>query len=179
MATDLSAEQQREFELLLDEHQAAVRYYVRSLLPGFHGADDVTQEVLLTLWNKRLQFEPGTNFRAWSFRVAQLHVLNQRRKLMRGNWLIFDEEMLERLEPAALIPESNRLEAEQNALENCLKGLGGEERELLNARYATKTSLETFAERKGVSPGTLKARLFRLRAALRKCIEKRIGNPAS
>jgi len=177
MASDLSAQHQ-EFELLLAEHQNAVKYFVRSLLPGYHGADDVSQEVLLTLWNKREQFEPGTNFRAWAFRVAQLHVMNQRRKLARGKWLIFDEEMMERLEPEVFLAETDQLEAEQNALEKCMQSLDPEDRELLHTRYATKDSLETYAQEKGVPPGTLKARLFRLRAGLRRCIEKRVRKPS-
>ncbi len=167
-----------EFESTLAQHQAAVFGYVRSLLPGYPGAEDVAQEVLMTIWKKREEFEVGTNFKAWAFRIAHFHVLNQRRKIARGNWLVFDEELLEKIDPTESAELSeNDDEAESNALDACLEALKPEDRELLHTRYATKVSLETFAEQEGTRPGTLKARLFRLRSALRTCIEKRLATP--
>lgn len=160
---------------LLNGHRPDVTAYVRSLLPGYPGSEDVTQEVMLTIWNKRCEFEPGTNFKAWAFRIAHYHVQNQRRKIARGKWLIFDEEVLDQLHPSAALPELDALSEERDALEHCLGEVSEENRKLLRTRYATKTSIKTFAEQTGQRPGTLKARLFRLRAALRDCIEKRIA----
>ena len=168
--------EQTSFDHLLAANESAVRFYVRSLLPGYHGADDVAQEVLLTVWQKRDSFESGTNFKAWAFKIAKFHVLNQRRKLARGNWLIFDEEMMEQIDPEWMAEKFENSRPEEDALEICLKEINEEDRELLHTRYATKTSLETFAEGKGIPPGTIKAKLFRLRSALRGCIESKIAS---
>lgn len=164
------------FDTVLAEHESAIRYYVRSLLPGYHGVEDITQEVMVTVWQKRSDFTEGTNFKAWAFRIAQFHVLNQRRKIARGKWLVFDQELIEKLDPETIADSADYLNAEEDALEHCLKGLNAEDQKLLHTRYATKTSVETFAQQEGLRPGTLKARLFRLRAALRTCIEEKLKN---
>jgi len=161
--------------MLLAAHQQAMRLYVRSLLPGYPDAEDVAQEAMITIWRKRDTFQPGTNFKAWAFRVAHFYVLNQRRKIVRGKWLVFDEEVMNRIDPAMFDESSAVLEIEHRALEICMQSLRSQDRELLEIRYATKTSLETFAQQKGERLGTLKARLFRLRGSLRSCIEKRLN----
>ena len=173
--TGMSAEI-TDFDGLLSLHRHSIVCYVRSLLPGYPGSEDVAQEVMLTIWKKRRDFEIGSNFKAWAFRIAHFHVLNQRRKIARGKWLVFDEEVLDRLNPSAAVKEFDELSEEQEALEECMSEVSGENRQLLETRYATKTSIETFAEQTGQRPGTLKARLFRLRASLRDCIKKRLGS---
>ena len=71
----------REFVRELTEHQAALRAFVGYLMSGTKDVADIVQEVNLLLWEKRKQFRPGTNFRAWSFTVARYLVLENRRRL--------------------------------------------------------------------------------------------------
>lgn len=168
------SQNETDFDYLILEHQGAVRSYVRSLLPGFNGADDIAQEVLLTAWEKRLEFELGSNFKAWIFRIAHYSVQNQRRKLVRHGWLIFDDEMVAKTDPEWVDGDSTRLEAEAEALQDCLGTMKPEDRELLSIRYESGLSLEEFARKQEISPGTLKARLFRIRSSLRSCIEARL-----
>jgi RNA polymerase sigma-70 factor (ECF subfamily) len=165
------------FDQELNRHAGTLKHYVRSLMPGFHGADDLAQEVLLKVWEKKNEFTPGTNFRAWIFQVARFYVMNQRRKLARSNVILLDDELLDQIDlqwMQADVPDS---EAELEALQKCMSSLSPSDHQLLHIRYATKTPLETYAEQEGVRTGTLKARLFRLRDALRRCIELRLGTP--
>ena len=57
----------------------AVREYIAGLLAGEDGVDDLAQETGLFLWQKRTDFVPGTNFRAWARTIALHLVLNHRR----------------------------------------------------------------------------------------------------
>ncbi len=166
----------RAFEQLLAEHQSAIRLYVRSLMPGYEGADDLAQETLLRLWEKRDQFVAGTNFKAWAFQIAKFMVMNQRRKLARSPVVLLDDEILEDIDRRWMEAEDMITNGHHIALARCLELLKQEDRQLLHARYATNVSLETYAAQEGSRPGTLKARLFRLRDALRDCIERRLGN---
>lgn len=164
------------FERLLAEHAASIRLYVRSLMPGYEGADDLAQDTLLKLWEKRDQFVEGTFFKAWAFQTAKYLVLNQRRKLARSPVILLDDELVEQIDRRWMEMEPLPLDDHHAALSHCLELLKPEDRKLLHARYATETSLETYAEQEGTRPGTLKARLFRLRDALRDCIDRRLGN---
>lgn len=177
-AIDPESQTSDAFEALLSQHSSAVKLYVRSLLPGHISAEDVAQETMILLWEKRDQFTPGTHFKAWAFQIAKFLVMNQRRKLARSREVVLDDELLNRIDEHWQQPEAAMItDSHHEALTQCLEILKPEDRQLLHARYATKVSLETYAIRTGARPGTLKARLFRLRDALRDCIERRLMTP--
>jgi RNA polymerase sigma-70 factor (ECF subfamily) len=162
-----------EFVTELTNHQTSMLAYIRSLAPGSSGARDLLQEVNITLWQKRESFEIGTNFKAWAFQTIRYHVLNHRRRLVSHGWLIFDDDLIERLSPEFEI-EPDELEERHIALRGCLQKLRPQDRELLHHRYGTSSSLQGYASATNRSTGTLKAVLFNLRAVLKRCIERKI-----
>lgn len=162
-----------EFVLELTNHQTAMLAYIRSLAPGNSGARDLLQDVNITLWQKRATFELGTNFKAWAFQTIRYHILNHRRRLVSQGWLVFDDDLIERMAPDFEV-EPEDLEERHLALRKCLTRLRPKDRELLHHRYATSSPLKEFAEQTHRSAGTLKALLFNLRAGLRTCIEREI-----
>ncbi len=163
-----------EFVRELTSHQTSMLAYVRSLAPGSSTARDVLQEVNITLWQKRDSFELGTNFKAWAFQTIRYHILNHRRKMISKGWLVFDDDLVERMSPDFEM-EPEGLEERHLALRECLGKLRQKDRDLLHHRYATDSSLNVYAVATRRSAGTLKALLFNLRAALRKCIEKELA----
>lgn len=165
------------FDEELARHASSLKYYVRSLMPGYHGADDIAQEVLLKVWEKKQEFTPGSNFKAWVFQVARFFVMNQRRKLARSNVVLIDDELMDQIDRQWLNTEQSTSQAELDALQQCMGNLSPAEQELLRIRYATRTPLETYAMEEGVRPGALKTRLFRIREVLRRCIELRLREP--
>lgn len=167
-------EAQREFVRLLTDHQSSLRAYIISLMPGQPGAHDVLQETNIVLWEKREKFELGTNFTAWSFAIARYNVLEHRRKLRRDGRLIFNDDLLDTLAPEPEETLPSQLEERQAALEVCLGKLSPTDRELINYRYQRGHSVEEYATRSGKSAGALRVTLFRIRAALRKCIHRQI-----
>ena len=162
-----------EFVAELTNHQTSMLAYVRSLAPGGSGARDLLQEVNITLWQKRESYELGTNFKAWAFQTIRYHLLNHRRRLISHGWLIFDDDLIERLSPELEV-EPEGLEERHLALRSCLLRLRPKDRDLLHHRYATTASLQQYATATRRSAGTLKAILFNLRAALRLCIERQL-----
>ena len=162
-----------EFVAELTNHQTSMLAYIRSLAPGSSGARDLLQEVNITLWQKRDSFELGTNFKAWAFQTIRYHLLNHRRRLISHGWLIFDDDLIERLSPELEV-EPDELEERHLALRSCLSRLRPQDRDLLHHRYATTFSLQQYATATSRSAGTLKAILFNLRAALKRCIERQL-----
>jgi RNA polymerase sigma-70 factor (ECF subfamily) len=162
-----------EFVRELTNHQTSMLAYVRSLAPGNSGARDLLQEVNITLWQKRDSFELGTNFKAWAFQTIRYHMLNHRRRLVSQGWLVFDDDLIERMAPGFEM-EPDGLEERHLALRKCLQKLRPQDRELLHHRYATSSSLQEYAALTRRSAGTLKAVLFNLRAVLKRCIEREL-----
>ena len=162
-----------EFVALLTSHQQALRLYVASLLPGSPEAADVAQQANLVIWDKRAEFEPGTNFKAWIFAIARFKVLDFRKKQVRDSRLVFSEEM-EELFTAELPDASEDLDARQRHLRECLQELKPAQRELIQHRYFHHTPLQEYADTIGRSAAGLRVTLHRLRDVLARCIDSKL-----
>jgi RNA polymerase sigma-70 factor, ECF subfamily len=159
----------------LTEVQLALRLYVQSLLPGDAAAHDVAQQANATAWQKRADFAPGTNFKAWIFAIARFEVLNYRKRQARDARLVFGGE-LEGLLTEDLCARDDVMERRHEALKGCLEKLRPVDRDLLMHRYtAAAGTLEEFATKVGRSVGGLKVTLHRLRSALLECIERQLN----
>lgn len=166
-------EHDAEIVALLTEHQPAIRYYVASLLPGDSRAADVAQQANLTLWQKRGDFEPGTNFKAWAFAIARYEVLNFRKKEARDSRLLFSDE-LEEIMSAELAEESDDFDARREILRGCLQKLKPTDLALVRHRYYDAAPLKQFAAETGRSAAGLKVTLHRIRQSLAKCVERQL-----
>lgn len=155
-------------------HQASVLAYIRSLMPGCSAAQDVLQETNIKLWEKRNDFVPGTNFKSWAFAVARFELLGQRRRLRRNGWLVFSDSVADQLADDLAGQDSDH-EAALRALDHCLAKLRPHDLELVRTRYASSCGLDEYALRLNRSSGTMKARLFKIRAALRRCVENSLS----
>jgi RNA polymerase sigma-70 factor (ECF subfamily) len=133
------------------------------------GVDDVLQETNLVLWDKRKTFETGSNFRAWACSIARFKVMSHRRKLARLGLQLFDDDLAETL-AAECEAEPVEFDEQRRSLEKCLGRLKDKERSLIEHRYFSDSTLEEFAAQSGRSVESLRVTLFRIRAALKKCI---------
>ena len=61
---------------LMTKHQANLRAFIVSLMPGSQDVEDVLQNTNAVLWQKRARYAHGTNFIAWAFKIARFEVLN-------------------------------------------------------------------------------------------------------
>ena len=102
----------------LTENQRALYVYILGLVANPTDADEVLQEANLVLWRKAVEFQPGTNFAAWAFRVAHFEVLAFRKRRGRER-LSFEPELMETL-AAESAARADSFEARRRALAQCL-----------------------------------------------------------
>lgn len=167
------------FTLELTSHQLALATFLRSLLPVGTDPRDLQQEVNITLWKKKSQFELGTNFKAWTFQIARYHVLNHFRTMKGDRRLVFDDELVNRISHhAEESVDNDLLQARREALRKCLAKLRDVDRDLLQVRYTDPGTIEEFAARHNRNPGTIRALLRNIRKALARCIRCESGEEA-
>lgn len=170
----MSSENTTEFVSLLTSHQEVIRAYVTSLLPNYQDVNDVLQDVNVKLWERQNTFEIGTNFGAWACTMARYTVLSYRTKLKRQNWLLFSDELVEKLaDPETSENDSSLMQTKRVALHQCLKKLKPKELELLRVRYDEDISVVDHAEKVGSSAQSLRVVLHRIRVGLKDCVERR------
>ncbi|BDS06861.1 DNA-directed RNA polymerase sigma-70 factor [Oceaniferula spumae] len=164
-----------EIVRLLTEHQASLRAYLHSLMPGSPDVKDVLQETNMTLWQKRERFREGSNFIAWAFAVARLKVKEQHARTYRDRRLVFNDELLDTLSLTEDEAQVSEVEFRQAALARCMEKLAEDERGIVDARYQRGNSLEEHALKTGCSAGSLRIALFRIRAALKQCVAREVN----
>jgi RNA polymerase sigma-70 factor (ECF subfamily) len=169
----MQPDRQAQFMLLITEAQPRLFAFILSLLPDRHTARDVLQETNLTLWEKADEFEHGTNFGAWSARIARYKVLSHMRDRGRDRHL-FDEATLDRI--AAITESVTELTRDRmDALAACLHKLPAQQRELIHRRYDRNESPAEIADATHSSANTVRQSLFRIRHALLKCVQRTLG----
>ncbi len=166
-------DRESQFVAQLTECQLPLQLYVRTLLPGDSAATDVAQAANAKIWERREDFQPGTNFKAWAFAIARFEVLNYRKQQSRDSRLVFSDD-LQKTIADELLDSCDDLQQRHEALQCCLGKLKPNDRELLLRRYGSGSTLSQYAEEVGRSAGGLKVALHRLRSTLLKCMQRQL-----
>ena len=160
---------EQDFIALLIKFEPAFRAYARSLVPDWDLVDEALQEASVTMWQKRGQLESTDGFLPWARVILRFKCLRQVEKLRSQRSLLRDEvlavlaERGERRSPDATAARSQ-------SLNDCLRQVSAEHRELLLAPHRSTTSVVKLAEHRGKSPNALYKLLTKLRRQLADCI---------
>ena len=163
-----------DFVQKLTSHQDELLVAIRAMCGDRNAALDIRQQVNIVLWKKRSKFIPGSNFKAWAYRIAQLEVKAYFRKRKREGHTVLVPELLEQM-TEELPSSTGELPERKRALHNCLQKLTQKDDELIRHRYWTSANLDQLANSTNRSVGTLKARLYQIRTNLRRCVEKQLA----
>lgn len=165
-----------EFVVMLIGLQPELRTFIAHLMPFADVRGDILQDVNLLVWEKRDNFKSGTNFRAWVYTFARNVTMNHQKRARRENERMFSQETMELL--ADEFSDSDPvIDDRMEALRHCLDKVPKAERALLLSRYATRGAVEQAAQTSERSASALRGSLFRLRTALRRCVENEIRTP--
>jgi RNA polymerase sigma-70 factor (ECF subfamily) len=157
-----------QFELEAMPHLNDLFRTATRILSDRNRAEDVVQEVYLQAWKSFHRFEPGTNCRAWLFKILFHCINHHRRKWFRFPLLKEKEEFLEaNLTYAEPIPEHLTDEDILAALDK----LPADFRAVVLLVDVEEFAYKDAAEILGIPIGTVMSRLSRGRKGLRDLLE--------
>jgi RNA polymerase sigma-70 factor, ECF subfamily len=137
-------------------------------------AEDLVQETYAKALRGFSSFEPGTNFRAWIYRILRNSFLTSRNGLKNAS-VELEEDAL----PATETPETIFLQrADWQLVQQALDHLPVKHREVLLLCDVEEMSYAEIATTLGIPIGTVMSRLSRARATLRDTVEKMQQKPA-
>ncbi|MBU6161269.1 MAG: sigma-70 family RNA polymerase sigma factor [Myxococcales bacterium] len=168
------------FARMVREYQDRVFALVFRMLGDRAEAEDVSQEVFVTVFKAIDSFRGDSQFSTWLFRIAANHCRNRLRYLSRRNYHRGQslDEMHEGEYPVQLseqVPQPDRiLEGAQleKTIQDALNALDEDQRLIVVLRDLEHLSYGEIAQILDVAEGTVKSRLFRARLALRELISR-------
>ncbi len=159
-----------DFVRLITSCQLDIHRYVHSLLPDPNEAAEVVQETNVVLWEKRSQFETGTDFRAWAFQIARYKLLEHRAQ-RKPKCLCFSDALIDELALQAM--QCAKVDSDLvDGLRRCIAQLAARDRELLGQRYASPTTCADIAKEIGRSVTWVYNALRRIRRELLDCVAR-------
>lgn len=169
-------DESKEFLERVVGNQNRVYRFILTLVLDHAEADDLLQQTLLTLWEKRDQFDPSREFLPWAFSIARNHVRNYVKKCARrGNMVALDERHMERiseLQSRSSDRSADRSADCRNALEKCMQNLSPDHRSLVEHYYDGRESAAKIASRWNMSVDAFYKILQRSRKALFDCVRQ-------
>jgi RNA polymerase sigma-70 factor (ECF subfamily) len=166
----LESSQQFEFVRLWMSHGQRVYAYILTLTCNDADADEIYQEVGMTLWKKFDQFTPGTNFRAWAQRVALNKVLSFR-QLRRHSMILCSPEFFDVVNQQ-VEEDTETLDTQHQAFADCYRQLPPRHKELIEQRYRPGATTKSVAAQTGRTVPAVYQALRRIHNVLFDCVDK-------
>jgi RNA polymerase sigma-70 factor, ECF subfamily len=180
----LQQRDERAFEEMVRLYQHKVFNLVYRMIGSAEEAEDIAQEVFVTVFKAIDSFRGESKFSTWLYRIAANHCKNRMKYLGRRSYKATGEldEAAERelqdAQPSAMRPHIDGPDAvlEGLQLERMVQAgiaaLDEEHRALIVLRDVEDLSYDEIASITGLAEGTVKSRLHRARLALKEHMAK-------
>jgi RNA polymerase sigma-70 factor (ECF subfamily) len=165
---------QSDFVRDIEEMIPVLQRFAHSLTRNPADADDLLQDTVERALGRAHQFEPGTNLKAWLFTIMRNRFYTECRRRQRVRDHADDQRMAAADgDLVALGGQVARVEAREFA--QAFSRLTADERALLVMATVEELPYETIAQMLEVEIGTVKSRVSRARAKLRRLQEEDAG----
>ncbi|MDE0821332.1 MAG: sigma-70 family RNA polymerase sigma factor [Opitutales bacterium] len=168
----MASDKHESFISLLSKHGGMLRGMIRNGVRGQMEVDEVMQRVSLIAWKKFGQLNDPNDFPKWAAAIARFELMKFRRERARDR-LHFNDRVTQMLMTES-IEETEIRDHRIHLLEECLKELPKDRRELLMQRYKSEASTKELAKLIGRTPEALYQMMSRLRMTLLLCIERKM-----
>lgn len=175
---------ERAFRELLELHRDRVYNITFRMLGDSAEAEDVAQEVFISVFKTIDQFREESKFSTWLYRVAVNHCKNRIKYLARRHDRKRDEldETVHQGDgaiagaPVRAAQPDRALEGAQmeRLLQEAIGNLDDDHRIVVVLRDIEDLSIEEICDITGLPDGTVKSRLHRARLALRKKLQRHV-----
>jgi RNA polymerase sigma-70 factor (ECF subfamily) len=161
-----------EFLALLAKHELQVAACVHALVPSWHDAEDIIQEVRLQLWQEFGHFQAGSDFAAWARTIARYAV--RKYVTMNGRKPLIISTDLENAIVTRMASTPEEADRRLEGLAVCVRRLGRDALDLLQRCYVERRKIKDVANELGRSLSGAYSALSRTRRELLECMREHL-----
>lgn len=151
---------EKSFNIIVSRYQKKIYWHARRMLGNHEDADEITQEVLITLYKKLSTFKFDSALYTWIYKITSTRSLNLiKRKNIKRFFFSDPDELANNKSSLDIITDvenKERLEKVQQVLQK----LPPKQREIFLLRNFEQLSYEEISKITGKSVGGLKANYF-------------------
>jgi RNA polymerase sigma-70 factor, ECF subfamily len=158
------------------ENRNLILGYIMAHTRDHSNAEDIFQDVCVTICRKYGEFEKGTNFKAWAMQITRFKLLSHyQTQSQRDRMLCLTPELVETLaDPIVGSEMETSMANEREALRICLAKIKGTNRMLVLKRYGEGLSCQEVAKAINWTLNAVYVALSRIRDSLGKCINSEL-----
>ncbi len=169
----LKSEEVMRLAALWTRAQPVVAGYVSSVVPNFHDAADILQNVAMVLVARFPEYNSDQSFVQWSLGIARNKILAYYRQRGRDKQVL-DDYLMERI--ASSYEEMGpHLAVTHEALRRCMNKVRDRDRRLLEMWYVDQRAPVEIARLMGIARSTIYVILYRVRNALKLCVRRQLA----
>ncbi|MGB5663471.1 RNA polymerase sigma factor [Eudoraea sp.] len=160
---------------LVDRYKQMVYTLAYKIVKNREDAEEVAQDTFVKAYNALNDFKGDSKFSTWLYKIAyyrSLDYLNKNKRRVKTTKIDISEEY----NIASLDDALDALEAKDRTeiIKHAIQKLPGEDSVLITLYYFETLSLNEISKVMGISPNTIKVRLFRGRKRLAKILENNL-----
>ncbi|MEM6797874.1 MAG: sigma-70 family RNA polymerase sigma factor [Planctomycetota bacterium] len=163
----------RELAQLWMKAQPALTLFVSATVRDSHAVEDIHQEVAKVVVEQYGKYDCSRPFTPWVIGIARVLVAKHLRVSYRQPFVL-QEDVLEGL--AEELPKVEpELEKRKHALKQCIEGLKGTAKRVIQLRYLSELGIAAVAAEVGMTQSSARVALHRARGNLAECIKRRLS----
>ncbi len=169
---------ERAYRALIERYQRQVFSVALRMLRRAEDAEDVTQETFIRVFQALDRYDPARPFAAWLFTIsARLCIDHIRRRkqspisLVQRDIETQEERTIEVVDPGLGPDETTARREEERRMQKLIDSLPPHYRIVVMMRHQQDLSYEEIAAALALPLGTVKARIHRARALLKRSLE--------
>ncbi len=151
---------QAAFNKLAARYQSKIYWHARRMTGDHLDADDVMQEVLLTMYNKLHTFQFNSSLYTWVYRITATRSINHLTRKKVRKFFSLDSDQARDLSTSEDIPEQIDIRDKMLKLDGLMQKLPERQREVFILRNFEMLSYEEISAITKKSVGSLKASYF-------------------
>lgn len=151
---------ERSFNEIIRTYQKNIYWHARRMVGNHLDADEVTQQVIIVIYQKLNTFKFNSSLKTWIYKITQTRCLNLLKRRKVRQFFSIDDLLTNNSKSSEDIATNVEDKDKLDRLEETLKALPTKQREVFVLRHFDELNYQEIAEITGKSVGGLKANYF-------------------